>query len=803
MKLLPALLLLSPPALAQEPTLAQEPVTWITTQLETQIARETFTLTEDGWRSQVDIDVPGQKLSFTCQYREAQDGRHWIAERLGTGGIDVLLADGRVKGKTFPGGPAIDFEVPEHDGTVIFFENLAFGCFYQLSRELISDAGAGTLGAGETIQAVLASASLTIDFTLTAYEHLDDGRWSFAIDFPPGLEMKWTCEPNGLPIRIEVPAQRLVVTREGAVVDPAAGALSAVDRGDWRGILSQPTHAVVIEENLRVPMRDGKTLAADVHRPDAEGKFPTVLIRTPYDRRNEALANGARFARRGYAVVAQDVRGRFDSEGTFFPLIHEERDGSDTLDWIAEQPWSDGNVGMIGGSYVGWVQWYAAKSGNPHLKAIIPQVSPPDPDQNIPYEGGVFLLSSAWWAGVLTHMAAGGAGIPDKDYDAIMATLPLNDLDEAFGSSEPFLDAWLAHPPDDEAYWGPQRYQPYLKDMSVPALHLTGWYDGDQPGALQNFPVMQRHAKTQEARDGQFLIVGPWGHGFNVMRRLGDIDFGDEALVDLTAVEVRFFDRYLKGIDNGVERDKPVWVFTMGENRWHNEETWPIPGTAFTPLYLGSDGDARRRDGDGHAHLAAGGGSEESSAIEYDPASFPDFMVDWTDTTGQAATRDLDTLEDRADNLEFLSAPLAAPVELTGPFEAVLYVTSSAADADFTVSVVRVDARGRARVVAGGIQRMRYRNGPDEPVPPGEVAKLTVDLWACGLRFDKGDRIRVEIACSGFPGYARNLGTLDPIGAATELVTATNRVLHTQEFPSHVILPVVPRPDAPGLRFER
>ncbi len=742
-------------------------------------------------------------MDFTCTLtRDGKGGRTWSVETEG-GSVAASFEGGHVTAELSDGADQSREVAFDVEGELpFFFENLVFGCLYEAGRDLIARAEADDLKDGATLTAILAQAGRTLPFTLKSHARDEEGIWTFTILFPPGLDMTWTCGEDALPITIDVPAQKLEVRREGAAPDGPGEGRSPVCRGPWRAKLSQPTFEVETEEAVEVPMRDGVVLVVDLYRPAAEGKYPTILIRTPYDRHNEGLANGARFAKRGYAVVVQDVRGRFDSGGEFFPLIHEMEDGSDTLDWIAAQPWSDGKVGMIGASYVGWVQWYAAKSRNPHLLAIIPQVSPPDPDQNIPYEGGAFLLGSAWWASALTYMDQGGFGIPEKDYETILATLPLSDLDEAIGTDQPFLDVWLSHPPDDEEFWGPQRYQNALETMNVAALHLTGWYDGDQPGALQNFPVLRRHGATERVRTGQFLIVGPWGHGFNLVTKLGDVDFGPESVIDRSAVEVRFFDHYLKGIDNGVEREKPVWVFVMGENAWHNEESWPLPGTRFTPLYLSSEGDATRRGGGGKVGFEKGKGSEASTTIAYDPMDIPKLGLDWTDVTGDQATMDVNAYPDRADDLEFDSAPLAAPVELTGPFEALLYVRSDVQDADFVVSILKLGLDGSARRIATGIQRMRYRNGKDDPVPPGEVATLHVDCWASGIRLAKGERLRIQVTSTGFPGYARNSGTLEPIADAKRLLPAHNELLHSAEYPSQVILPVVPRPDAPELRFE-
>ncbi len=399
-----------------------------------------------------------------------------------------------------------------------------------------------------------------------------------------------------------------------------------------------------------------------------------------------------------------------------------------------------------------------------------------------------------------------GTGLPEGvDWVRLLATLPLRAVDDALEAPHAFFDEWLAHPPTDTEYWDGASYQDQIPSMDVPALHVTGWFDGDQPGALQNFPRMRREAKTEYGRGGQFLISGPWGHGFNMTTRLGDFDFGAEAMIDMQAIELRFFDRYLKGIENGIEKEDPLWVFVMEDNRWRREKTWPPDGMRETALYLGSDGDAKQRGGNGKLALVAGaGGTATADEYRYDPAELPELPDDiWNDVTGQHATMDLATLPDREDSLDYTSAPLAGPVELTGPFRAVLWTTSSAADADYAVTISRLDPSGRLLRIAGGVQRVRYRNGADEPAAPGEVVRVEVDGWASSIRLRAKDRLHVEVASTGFPSYARNLGTLEPIATAETIVIATNRILHDAAHPSHVLLPVVPREGAPGLVFER
>ncbi len=378
------------------------------------------------------------------------------------------------------------------------------------------------------------------------------------------LEIHCSFTASGLLVHLAVPSQQIQVIcqgYEGAVRDGK----TIVHFGPWRALLSQPTHDFTRKEGLRATMRDGVTLVADAFIPKGDGPWPTVLMRTPYGRAKTGRSQGEFWARRGYAFVVQDVRGCFESAGDSAPALHERDDGSDTIDWIAEQDWSDGNVGMIGGSYAGWVQLLAAVSGNPHLKAIVPQVAPPDPLEAFPYEGGAFQLGVAWWAMVVDHQAKGDEGpLPSLSWTDVLATLPLTNLDTVMGIEQPVLDEWLAHPPSDAAYWNRISYQRQLKEADVAALHITGWYDGDLPGGLQNYPILRKHAKSPRARSGQFLIVGPWGHAFNQSRRIGEVDFGPEALVDLDAVYVRFFDRYLKGIANAIEEEDPVLAYVMG-----------------------------------------------------------------------------------------------------------------------------------------------------------------------------------------------------------------------------------------------
>jgi hypothetical protein len=788
---------------------AVEKGTYVVSFGETPMGEEEIVLAKGGFTAKGSCEIKGVlSASYEASVASAEGGAvqwtlKWKDKRAAIDSAATLK-----DGKLARGDQELDVSKAPRP---FFFANLVWATFIPATRALAADAASGKLAPDATVTALIAEAtpptSLPVkvkEFSKTAQSFA--GRpvelWAFIVNVA-GVEIHLLCAPDGLPVRISVPSQQIRVVLKGfeALELPGAKPVSILDSGEWRKQLSKPKHTVTVESKVMVPMRDGVRLACDLYRPENEGKCPVVLARTPYRRTTEGLMKGMYFARRGYVFVAQDVRGRFDSEGEWFPLKHEEKDGTDTIDWISKQPWCDGNVGMIGASYVGWVQWYAAKGGHPALKAIIPQVAPPDPDQNIPYEGGVFLLSTGWWARIAERMTTGEPETAKFDWLEAFKRLPLSDLDEALGVKKAaFLDEWLAHPPTDRAYWDPLRYQTHFGSMDVAALHVSGWWDGDQPGAPMNFVGMRKGAKTERARKSQFLVMGPWTHFFNSSRTIGAFDFGKEAVVDLDSVQLRFFDRYLKGVENGVDAEDPVTVFVMGENRWRREKDWPLPGATPTKLYL-AGGRANMRDGGGRLALAPEEKSEDD-AFRYDPHHLPKIDVDFNDMSGAEIAKDQSKSEDREWELDYTSPPLAGPVEITGPVTATVWITTDAEDADVTVELSRITPEGKVHAFRGGIQRMRYRNGKDEPVKPGTAVAVEVDLWATGLRLEKGERLRVTVGPSGWPGYARNLGTLESPATATKGVVASVKIHHDAKRPSCVTLPVVPREGAAALRFE-
>jgi putative CocE/NonD family hydrolase len=774
------------------------------------LGEEEVSFTPQGWQAKGKVAVMGHKAAYEAKLERRSDDSlvFSLVAHSGQTTTDYvleLLPDKAVWQK--PSQHTL--ELAEAKKPVFLYTNLLWAHMYDVGVYLTREAASGKLVAGQELTGLLTQRPFTFPWKVGDFKQITCvwqekpvQVWSFFLDI--GVEIELVCTPAGLPLRILVPAQRLDIVLSGyeAIEGVSQQAKTIVDYGPWRERLSQPQHEVTVDEKVMMPMRDGVKLSADIYRPKAAGKFPTVLGRTPYSRTQEALLRATFWARRGYVFVAQDVRGRFESEGEWFPFRNEINDGSDTLDWIAAQPWSDGKVGMVGASYVGLVQWYAARSGNVHLKAIVPEVSPPDPDQNFPYEGGVFMLGTAWWAKLLEILAQPDVvgQLKSIDWVKVLQTLPLTDLDKTLGVQHKFLDEWLRHAPTD-SYWQQMRYQDAYAHMDLAVLNISGWYDGDQPGAVMNFIGMRHAAKSEAARKAQYLIMGPWGHAVNITRKLGNTDFGPEAVVDLNAVVLRFFDHYLKGIDMGLEQEDPVLVFVMGENKWHREKNWPLPQTVFTKLFLTSGGDANKRDGSGGLSLTCAEDATPDS-YRYDPNDIQPTLTDFNDFVGNSATTDYSVLADRSDVLDFVSPPLAQPMELTGPFTVTLTVASDAEDTDFGALVFCLKPGGQMYGQAGGIQRLRYCTGQDRPVKPGETATVEIDCWASGVKLAAGDRLLLQITSALFPGYARNLNTLEESGTAKTAKVAQNVIFHDARRPSYLLLPFIPRAQGESINFK-
>ncbi len=569
-----------------------------------------------------------------------------------------------------------------------------------------------------------------------------------------------------------------------AVAGAAAGSLVPA-----AGAAQPP--GIRMEFDTRITMRDGVQLSADVYRPDREGKFPVILVRTPYDNGTAPnLQAGKRWAARGYVYVVQDVRGRGDSDGTFYPLRHEAHDGFDTIAWLAAQPWSSGKVGMLGGSYLGWVQLYAAAEKPPGLAALIPAVTPTDPDKSWPMQfGAISPATISWLANLAGHTSQ---DLSELDLWGAYAHRPLRGADRYLGRSIRAWQDWLDHPARD-AYWDQLAYQSRILDSRIPMLHVSGWYDDVLLGTLQNFANLTGPRAAPEVRRGQRLLIGPWGHRVTAGTKVGDVDFGPSSLIDYEGVQARWFDRWLKGIDNGVDRDAPVRIFVMGENRWRDEAEWPLARTKWTRFYLHSGGRANSRFGDGRLDTLPPA-AEPPDRFTYDPANPVPLITD-AHFSQVGGPDDYQTIERRDDVLVYTTAPFDRPTEICGPLSATIHASTSARDTDWFTKILVVFPDGVARRLNDGAVRARFARNPRQAalIPPGKVESFTIDNWGTCILLRAGERLRLEVSSSSFPKFDPNLNTGESIADGTSGVVANQTVYHDRTRPSYVLLPIVPR----------
>ncbi len=537
-------------------------------------------------------------------------------------------------------------------------------------------------------------------------------------------------------------------------------------------------------ERVRVPMRDGVKLAAHVFRPAAKGRFPAILIRTPYGKGKELPRQYRVFVEQGYAVVIQDVRGRYESEGTFDPLRQETRDGDDTLNWVGRQAWSNGRVGMMGGSYLGIVQWKAALSGNRYLKCIFPVVSGNDDYRDRFYStGGAMKLGNRllWLS---SNMRAPGYTPPD--FRLFVQALPVQAADlAATGQQIRMFQEAIAHPAFD-GFWKSISTREQLTKVRVPAFIVGGWYDNFVQSDLEGFAALRAMGRVA------YTVIGPWAH--NMSTPFEGFSFGPESTAPIQRYQLEWFDRWLK--DKAPRRPMAAArIFTMGINRWREEAQWPPAGAVDTPLYLESRTGANGVAGDGRLEWKAET-REHEDRFSYDPAR-PVPTMGGNTCCNPAVFRwgpmDQAAVEAREDVLVYTSEAMREEMEVTGPVRARLYVSTSARDTDFTVKLVDVYPDGRAVNLTDGVLRLRYREGLERAVAaePGRIYAVTVDAGVTSNVFLPRHRVRVEISSSNFPRFDRNLNTGEANGLARKGVVARQSVLTGGSFPSHVVLPVV------------
>ena len=558
------------------------------------------------------------------------------------------------------------------------------------------------------------------------------------------------------------------------------------------------TYEVKIENNVAMKTRDGVTLRADVYRPKADGKFPVILERTPYDKRGN-VGFGMRAAARGYVYIAQDVRGRNASEGEFYALKYESADGYDAVEWAAALPYSNGKVGMWGGSYVGMTQVLAAVAGPPHLAGIMPVVTASSFYAHGWYQGGAFsqLVAESWSSAMsldtLQRRVAKSAQALYWDPKQPPSKYPLIELGSTNGLADYYYD-FVAHPTYGD-YWKTYSIEERYNQIKVPALHVAAWYDLFQDGSLKNYAGIKANGGSEAARNGQRLVIAVGGHA-GPGPKVGEVDFGKDSVIDTSALGLRWYDYILKGIDNGMASEKPVRVFVMGKNVWRNEDDWPLARAVPARYYLHSAGRANSLNGDGGLNTSAPN-SEPSDKFTYDPA-------DPVPTQGGPQLGDpvhfppgpLDQrkVEARSDVLVYTAPAFEKDTEVSGSLTLEVYVSSSAVDTDFVGKVMDVSPDGTAINLTDGILRARYRNSMEQPelMTPGKVYKLSINLWSTANVFLAGHKLRLEMESSNFPRFSRNHNTADNPESATTEVKATNVIYHDRDHPSALIVPIVP-----------
>ncbi|HSW57529.1 MAG TPA: CocE/NonD family hydrolase [Dehalococcoidales bacterium] len=576
------------------------------------------------------------------------------------------------------------------------------------------------------------------------------------------------------------------------------------------------TESIKVEINVPAKMRDGTILYADVYRPDQPAKFPAILTRLPYNKNisfpaGSGYMNPIRYARAGYAVVVQDVRGTGASEGQANFWHQESEDGYDSVEWLAAQPWCDGQVGMFGFSYFGHTQLTAAVTRPAHLKAICPSQTY-SVAHSFPFSlrGDKFRFQiHPIWSLMISNLALLRSQADPARTRTLANTLmklvdnikeqysflPLKDapaakLIDSMGMMPSYADILLHK--DDEAWWQELAGPLPLEKINVPAYHIAGWYDVDTlPGVIQTYQRIIENSESEVARSNQKLIIGPWIHTAEMLSKVGELEFGmsaSGAVVDMAGLHIRWFDRWLKELDNGISAEPPVRIFVMGENRWRFENEWPLARTRYTPYYFHSRGRANSQFGDGLLNTLPPD-EEPFDSYLYDPRHPVPSQEMGMGAFNQQA------VEERPYVLVYTSAVLQTDLEVTGPVVISLFAATSAVDTDFSAKLVDVWPDGKAYNVAEGIIRAGYRESGRElkPVEPGQINQYNLSLGATSNVFKSGHRIRVEISSSDFPKWDRNLNTGHPIGQDAQIQLALQSIFHQPGYPSHILLPVIPR----------
>ena len=588
-------------------------------------------------------------------------------------------------------------------------------------------------------------------------------------------------------------------------------ALFALALADIAGFLpraaqqARPQQSFTHQTDIAVAMRDNIVLRADILLPNSSGRFPALVYRTPYGKQfaEKEYKTFEKAVARGYAVIIQDVRGRYASDGEFNAYRDEGRDGYDTIEWVARQPWCDGNVGTFGLSYPGAVQWLAAVENPPHLKAMVPAMTFATP-RNFFYSGGVFDLSWIEWiwvniapdirrrksfSGPKTYEEARESW--KQEHERLQNFLPLAELPD-FNAIAPFYYEWLNYAPADP-WWDWAELRNKYNRVHAAVLNLSGWYDEayGPDGATTNFNGLIGSRKDDKDRRTQ-TIIGPWTHGGQQETRAGERQFGPAGAIDYDELILRWMDHYVRGVDNGVDREKPVRLFVMGQNVWRDEDAWPLQRAKEQTYYLRSESNSARL-----GRLNAGPPQQ---------AGYNEFVSDplhpLTDPYTAYGAHDYRKMAGRKDVLVYDTDPLASDLEITGPIRAEIYVSTYVAtdrtDLDLWVRLMDIAPDGTAfNLMSPGsdVLRASYRNSKAKPelLEPQQIYRLDLNRMLTSNTFLAGHRIRVQISGAFFPHFSRNLQSEEPEITGESSCVAQIRIHHDKDHASRIILPVIPR----------
>ncbi|KMY48989.1 CocE/NonD family hydrolase [Peribacillus loiseleuriae] len=576
-------------------------------------------------------------------------------------------------------------------------------------------------------------------------------------------------------------------------------------------------HKIVLEKNVPCQLSDNTILYADVYRPDDDQQHPVLLTRLPYNKSHPFYSHRYldtnRLVENGYVVIVQDVRGRFASEGDFFPFKYEGKDGFEAVEWAAELPYSNGKVGMYGLSYYGFTQLLAAAENPPHLKAIFPAQTFNDLREGSFYQNGTYGLglNITWALESIAPDAIKRKFTDPKEYQQKMRRLAelIDNIEEEFrffplkewpalkelGVANYFyemLEYDLKDKVWDELSLGVEK----LKGITVPAFHLGGWYDNLLSPTIANY----LHSK-ENVNQPQKLMIGPWTHG-DFSSQIGQRKFGQHASQDwidykedLTNLHLRWFDYWLKEKETKILQEKPVKIFVMGTNTWREEDAWPLPQTKYVPYYFHSKGKANTRFGDGRLSIDMQG-EEMTDHFIFDPSNPVPSTGGGTlfDQIGSIGPMDQRMVEEREDILVYASEVLREAMEVTGPIKVILYAKTDACSTDFTAKLVDVAPDGTAFNLTDGIVRSSFRNSYKKETESiqGQILPYEIDLWATSNVFLAGHQLRVEISSSNFPRFDVNFNNGTTTLNGTNYSTASQTIYHNEVYPSHILLPVIP-----------